>query len=323
MDDDKDIKPKIGYVKTPFVTEFNVVSSNNLNTINASAVTSKHNYSLPPQAAFHSQPIALIGQPSQIQNKVIVNSTPSHSGNITIATPIQDMQNKMSQNIKLNLTPAMNVMQSAGAATVSSVNQHNYQPQPGQSIQQQSQIQQQQQQQSGQQSKVKIEKTMNMMLDSDRNRILYANLKNNRGGPFLAQLNPKFIVPIQPKNNIGNAVQGIVAPSSILNKNVQRVVALPGNAQNSTISNLRPITGATIGSIVNASVSGGTTSVIIGSSNANAVGTNSGIAINTTNVNNSIINAADNNMLGKVNNQNNADASITNVSSINTHTTNR
>lgn len=96
-DDDKgDIKPKIiegAYLKLP--TDFNVVSSNALTTINASNATSKHNYSLPPQAAFH-QPITLIGQSQQNQNKVIIN--PSHIGstNLAIATQsMSDMQNKI------------------------------------------------------------------------------------------------------------------------------------------------------------------------------------------------------------------------------------
>lgn len=96
-DDDKgDMKPKIiegAYLKLP--TDFNVVSSNALTTINASNATSKHNYSLPPQAAFH-QPITLIGQSQQNQNKVIIN--PSHIGstNLAIATQsMSDMQNKI------------------------------------------------------------------------------------------------------------------------------------------------------------------------------------------------------------------------------------
>lgn len=105
-DDDKDVKPKIlegAYLKFP--AEFNVVSSNNIATINAAAVTSKHNYSLPPQAQFHHQPITLIGQSSQNQNKVLMSHT--GQGNLAITTPIQDMQNKLTSNIKLNLVPSL------------------------------------------------------------------------------------------------------------------------------------------------------------------------------------------------------------------------
>lgn len=119
MGDDKDDKPKIiegAYLKLP--TDFNVVSSNAISTINASNATSKHNYSLPPQAAFH-QPITLIGQPQQSQNKVIIN--PSHlSTNLALAT--QSMPDKITiptSNIKLNLVPSLaQVMQSSGGLVI-------------------------------------------------------------------------------------------------------------------------------------------------------------------------------------------------------------
>lgn len=118
-DDKEDVKPKIlegAYLKFP--TDFNVVSSNAISTINASNATSKHNYSLPPQAAFH-QPITLIGQPQQTQNKVIIN--PSHqSANLAIAT--QSMSDKITiptSNIKLNLVPSLaQVMQSGGGLVI-------------------------------------------------------------------------------------------------------------------------------------------------------------------------------------------------------------
>lgn len=95
-DDDKDVKPKIiegAYLKLP--TDFNVVQTNALAAIHSSNATSKHNYSLPPQATFH-QPITLIGQSQQSQNKVIIN--PSHIGttNLALATQsMSDMQNKI------------------------------------------------------------------------------------------------------------------------------------------------------------------------------------------------------------------------------------
>lgn len=118
-DNKDDVKPKIiegAYLKLPH--DFNVVSSNAL-SINASNATSKHNYSLPPQAAFH-QPITLIGQSPQSQNKVIIN--PSHlSGNLTLAT--QSMSDKITiptSNIKLNLVPShlAQVMQSGGGLVI-------------------------------------------------------------------------------------------------------------------------------------------------------------------------------------------------------------
>lgn len=119
-DDDKDVKPKIlegAYLKFP--AEFNVVSSNNLTTINAAAVTSKHNYSLPPQA-FHHQPITLIGQSPQNQNKVLMSHT--GQGNLAITTPIQEMQNKITlptSNIKLNIVPSLaQVIQQPGGGIV-------------------------------------------------------------------------------------------------------------------------------------------------------------------------------------------------------------
>lgn len=113
-DDKEDVKPKIiegTYLKLP--TDFNVVSQNTI----ASNATSKHNYSLPPQAAFHP-PITLIGQSQQSQNKVILN--PTHiSTNLALAT--QTMPDKITlptSNINLKLVPSLaQVMQSGGAVT--------------------------------------------------------------------------------------------------------------------------------------------------------------------------------------------------------------
>nr|XP_029727075.1 uncharacterized protein LOC109409116 isoform X4 [Aedes albopictus] len=48
-----------------------------------------------------------------------------------------------------------------------------------------------------QQQNVKFEKAVNMLFDADKNRIVYANIKNSRG-QFLAQLNPKVVNIIQP-----------------------------------------------------------------------------------------------------------------------------
>lgn len=353
-DDDKDMKPKLlegTYLKmSGFPTEFNVVSTNNMAGLNASAVTSKHNYSLPPQAAFHHhQPITL-----QSQNKVIINSAQSHSGsgNITIGTPIQDMQNKITiptSNLKLNIVPSLaQVMQSGlvidakslGASgsdqktttilTTAPTNQHHYQQQQSQ------QSQPQGQQMQGQQHKVKIEKTVNMMFDADRNRILYTNIKNNRGGQFLAQINPKVvnILPIQHKNNMTATVQGIVTPSGILNKNLQRMVASPSNVQNQSMANLRQTVGSAttnIGIAANVPASS-TTAVIIGTSSGNVVGGVSGghtsnITLNTmnTNVGNSVVNmnVADNSLAAKFIQSNNDGTTSSAINNININTTNR
>lgn len=116
VDDKEDVKPKIiegAYLKLP--PDFNVVTSNAISSLNASHATSKHNYSLPPQAAFHQ----LIGQPQQTQNKVIIN--PSHlSTNLALAT--QSMGDKITiptSNIKLNLVPSLaQVMQSGGGLVI-------------------------------------------------------------------------------------------------------------------------------------------------------------------------------------------------------------
>lgn len=113
-DDKEDIKPKLiegHYLKLP--TDFNVVSQNTI----ASNATSKHNYSLPPQAAFH-QPITLIGQTQQSQNKVIIN--PTHiSTNLALATPtMSDKITIPTSNIKLNLVPSLQVMQPGGGLMI-------------------------------------------------------------------------------------------------------------------------------------------------------------------------------------------------------------
>lgn len=69
----------------------------------------------------------------------------------------------------------------------------------------------------------------------DRTRILYTNLKNNRGSAqFLAQINPTKvvnIVPIPHKSNAGGgAVQGLV------NKTIQRVVVSSSQSQNQQLA---------------------------------------------------------------------------------------
>lgn len=105
-DDDKDVKPKI-------IEGAYLVSSNNITAINAAAVTSKHNYSLPPQA-FHHQPITLIGQSPQSQNKMLMSHT--GQGSLAISTPIQELQNKImpASNIKLSIVPSLIQQQGGG-----------------------------------------------------------------------------------------------------------------------------------------------------------------------------------------------------------------
>lgn len=270
-DDKEDIKPKIiegTYLKLP--TDFNVVSSNALSAINASNATSKHNYSLPPQAAFH-QPITLIGQSQQSQNKVIIN--PSHlSTNLALAT--QSMSDKITiptSNIKLNLVPSLaQVMQSGGGLVIDTksgtvASDLNQVPQQQSGMDQNmsgattstatpnvSQIHYQQQQKVNLCSiyslnEVRKEFDGNLMLiflllfdlqmasQMDRTRILYTNLKNNRGSAqFLAQINPAKvvnIVPIPHKSNAGGGtVQGIV------NKTIQRVVVSSSQSQSQQLA---------------------------------------------------------------------------------------
>lgn len=371
-DDDKDSKPKLiegTYLKFP--ADFNVVSSNNLTTINASVVTSKHNYSLPPQAAFHPQPITLIGQSGQTQNKVIMSHAPQT--NLAIATPIQDVQNKITiptSNLKLNLMPSLaQVMQTGGSLVIdakgltasgsdhkatiltssasvvspaTSSGQLHFQ-QTATSVQQH---QQQAQGQSVQQPKMKLEKTMPMMYD-ERNRVYYTNLQNKRGTQFLAQINPKMvnILPIQQKNNVTGTVQGIVTPSGMLNKGLQRVVASPNQSmanQQHLTSALRSGTTTIINTssgaisaananILNSNVgTGNTTALIIGTSTASNVAqmtsaandvntVNSNVSANVTTISgNSILN--NENPSGNKLNKNDANAT---VSGININATSR
>lgn len=64
----------------------------------------------------------------------------------------------------------------------------------------------------------------------DRTRILYTNLKNNRGSAqFLAQINPKVvnILPIHNKNSGG---------SGIMNKTIQRVVVSSSQPQSQQLA---------------------------------------------------------------------------------------
>lgn len=74
-----------------------------------------------------------------------------------------------------------------------------------------------------------------MASQMDRTRILYTNLKNNRGSAqFLAQINPTKvvnIVPIPHKSGAGGgAVQGIV------NKTIQRVVVSSSQSQSQQLA---------------------------------------------------------------------------------------
>ncbi|XP_055309269.1 uncharacterized protein LOC129573097 [Sitodiplosis mosellana] len=237
LDDKEDVKPKIiegAYLKLP--PDFNVVSSNAMSSLNASNATSKHNYSLPPQAAFH-QPITLIGQPQQSQNKVIIN--PSHlSTNLALAT--QSMSDKITiptSNIKLNLVPSLAQVMQSGGGLVIDAKSGTVTGDMGQASQggleqtisgatsstsspNVSQIHYQQQQKMGQ--------------PMDRTRILYTNLKNNRASAqFLTQINPKVvnIVNIPHKGNAGGGgVQGLV------NKTIQRVVVSSSQSQNQQLA---------------------------------------------------------------------------------------
>lgn len=119
-DDEKDVKPKIlegTYLKLP--TDFNVVTS---------SATSKHNYSLPPQSAYHTTPITLIGQSQQSQNKVIINPNGQvdyheiselprnfhdvhrDSKNVKITIP--------TSNIKLNIVPSLAQVMQSGSVLI-------------------------------------------------------------------------------------------------------------------------------------------------------------------------------------------------------------
>lgn len=207
-------------------------------TSTAQASNSNHNYSIASNSIHshqQSQPIIVTGQQLQ-QNKIIINSVSSPSisssqssssgasssnqstasilgnaSNITISTPIQELlvagQNKIqlntipTSNIKLNLVPTSNNQN------------YNIHPTNLSSLDVKTIV-------SGTpvQQRVKVEKTLNMLLDSEKNRILCANIKNSRGTPFtIAHINQKVvnILPIQNRNNVGsNTIQNIVTAAS-------------------------------------------------------------------------------------------------------------
>lgn len=200
-----------------------------------------------------------------------------------------------------------------------------------------------------QQPKVKLEKTMNMMYDTERNRVFYtSSLPNKRGGTqFLAQLNPKLvnIMPIQHKNNVTGTVQGIVTSSAMLNKNLQRVITTPNQAsqQQQLAGALRPgtttilnaagnviSTGNSTQNLISSSSTGNT--LIIGASTAttssindvNTVSSNNTSTINTVLGNSGCLIAAgatnDNNLAA---NKLISSDGTTTVSGINMNTTNR
>lgn len=208
----------------------------------------------------------------------------------------------------------------------------------------------QQMQQLQQQPKVKLEKTMNMMYDTERNRVYYTNLPNKRGSTqFLAQLNPKVvnIMPIQHKNNVTGTVQGIVTSSGMLNKSLQRVITAPNqtsqNQQQHLAAGIRSgtttilnaagnviSTGNSTQNLVSSSTTGNT--LIIGASTAttssindvNTVSSNNTNTINTVLGNSGCLIAAgaanDNNLTA--NKLHNSDGTTT-VSGININSTNR
>lgn len=227
------------------------------------------------------------------------------------------------------------------AASVSQGGQLQYQAASAQQANQQMQQQQQ--------PKVKLDKTMNMMFDSERNRVYYTNLPNKRGNAqFLAQLNPKVvnIMPIQHKNNVAGTVQGIVTSSGMLNKNLQRVITAPNqtaqNQQQQLAAALRPgtilnaagnviSTGNSTQNLVSSSTQGNT--LIIGASTAttssindvNTVSSNNTSTINTVLGNSGCLiaaGAANDNNLSAANKLNNSDGTTT-VGGININTTNR
>lgn len=79
-----------------------------------------------------------------------------------------------------------------------------------------------------QQQNVKFEKAVNMLFDADKNRIVYANIKNSRG-QFLAQLNPKVVNIIQP-----------IQQQKLINS----VGAMQQQQQQQTAANVQSILGA-------------------------------------------------------------------------------
>lgn len=69
----------------------------------------------------------------------------------------------------------------------------------------------------------------------DRTRILYTNLKNNRGSAqFLAQINPTKVVNIVPIPHKGSSGSGAV--QGLVNKAIQRVVVSSSQPQNQQLA---------------------------------------------------------------------------------------
>lgn len=187
------------------------------------------------------QPITILSATSQnpqqaTQNKIILTSSPQliqqAAGQLMAAAAAASPHGKISIN--------SNLMQQQQGQQIA-----QFQTTDGSQGQTTSGV-------TGGQQNVKFEKAVNMLFDTDKNRIVYANIKNSRG-QFLAQLNPKVVNIIQPIqqqkliNTVGTIqqqqqqaanVQSILGASStgaatIVNSkgNIQRIPAVSIRAQ--------------------------------------------------------------------------------------------
>lgn len=195
----------------------------------------------------------------------------------------------------------------------------------------------QQLQQLQQQPKVKLEKTMNMMYDTERNRVYYTNMPNKRGGTqFLTKL-PQVvnIMPIQHKNNVTGTVQGIVTSSGMLNKSLQRVITAPTNqtAQNQQqqlAAALRPGTTAILNAAGNVISTGNSTQNLASTATTASINDVNTVSSNNTSTINTVLGNSGCLIATAATNDNNLTATklhnsdgTTAVSGININTTNR
>lgn len=264
------------YVKVS-IPEYSVVTNNsNLGLVSTS--NSNHNFTLSHNVL--SQPITVLSSQPNQQNKIIINSGSSQQ--TLNATNIQEFLAASGQNskIQLNQIPNSNIKVNLLPST------NNTTIVDGKTIV------------SSPQQRVKLDKNINMIFDSDKNRILY-NLKNSRGTQFLAQINPKVvnILPIQHGKNLNmnnssganvgtivgsNSVQG---HATVLGKGqtIQRITSSPAGIRQIQLQQQQqqPIVQQQqqIHHIQHVQVGGGDLSKIV-QNNDNTV---TGININTTN----------------------------------------
>jgi hypothetical protein len=211
--------------------ELNLVSSSS-NIILTAASSANSNHNQQPQQYSFVQPMMqqqpqqqgqLHQQSPQQTNKILITSSPSQSStsNIAIAVPIQDILASPHNKIQiLSASPSANNQQ-----------QHQQSQQITIATNQNAGTQQQQQHQ----------KTVNMLSDTDKNRIFY-NIKQARGTQILTtHLHPATkvvsILPIHTNTNKNATQQQHQQQKQTLQNIVQSNTFKPQNIQKLTINN--------------------------------------------------------------------------------------